>query len=295
MGGALQPANTGFNLARRSKAALKNRWALSSLLRENCSLLRHRETCFRAALPAQEAAGIEPIPEDNGYLRPANRWTGARWRWHGGHAGCHHHASVESVRVHREQHCGFWKLLGRTVDELREASQHQDAVQSLWLPAGSLSGPTGIQGADVCCLCAVLPGFHDRRPGHEMHQVHWGRREGEGSHPANGWNHLHRHRRPGAHPGELGRQLHHQRFLQPDSGDCPKAWAWRCSLHRLDHGAGADRWGSTVLLCFLLRWKEQKLQIFRPFPSHNPEKLSRGKEVPERVLQKSVCVVGSNF
>lgn len=106
-GGALQPANTGFNLARRSKAALKNRWALSSLLRENCSLLRHRETCFRAALPAQEAAGIEPIPEDNGYLRPANRWTGARWRWHGGHAGCHHHASVESVRVHREQHCGF--------------------------------------------------------------------------------------------------------------------------------------------------------------------------------------------
>lgn len=121
-GGPLQPANTGFHLARRSKAALKNHQALRSLRQENCSLLRRRETLFRVALPAQDSGQIKPIPEDDGYLCPADCRAGA-WRcWHGGHAGCHHHASVESVCLHRKQHCGFWKLLGRTVDELREAS-----------------------------------------------------------------------------------------------------------------------------------------------------------------------------
>lgn len=64
-GGALQPANTGFNLAGSSKAgSFKNHWALSSLLQENCSLLRHRETCFGAALLAQEFGGLTPISED---------------------------------------------------------------------------------------------------------------------------------------------------------------------------------------------------------------------------------------
>ena len=34
-----------------------------------------------------------------------------------------------------------------------------------------------------------------------------------------------------------------------------------------------------------------QLQILHTFPSNNPKELSHGKEVPECVLQKSVCIV----